>query len=111
MRIKKIRDSKGGATWKKRSRCSGLESGRRDLSRLPRDTLYPHKLALFSPTSGGRLVGIIRSRTKTTEEEKIKKAKEENKWEENKEEENESAKNGRGRRMRRRSRIREEGRR
>jgi hypothetical protein len=26
----------------------------------PRDTLYPQKLALTSPTSGGRLVGIVR---------------------------------------------------
>jgi hypothetical protein len=33
----------------------------------PRDTLYPQKLALTSPTSGGRLVGIVRLRTKTTE--------------------------------------------
>jgi hypothetical protein len=33
----------------------------------PRDTLYPQKLAPTSPTSGGRSVGIIRSRTKTTE--------------------------------------------
>jgi hypothetical protein len=30
-------------------------------------TLYPQKLALTSPTSGGRSVGIIRSRTKATE--------------------------------------------
>jgi hypothetical protein len=29
--------------------------------------LYQQKLALTSPTSGGRLVGIVRSRTKTTE--------------------------------------------
>jgi hypothetical protein len=33
----------------------------------PRNTLYPQKLALTSPTSGGRAVGIIRSRTKVTE--------------------------------------------
>jgi hypothetical protein len=30
-------------------------------------TLYPQKLALTSPTSGGRSVGIVRSRTKATE--------------------------------------------
>jgi hypothetical protein len=30
----------------------------------PRDTLYPQKLALTSPTSGGRSVGIVRLRTK-----------------------------------------------
>jgi hypothetical protein len=33
----------------------------------PRNTLYPQKLALTSPTSGGRSVGIVRSRTKATE--------------------------------------------
>jgi hypothetical protein len=49
---------------------SGLEIqeyGRRDPSRWPRDTLYPQKLTLTSPTSGGRSVGIVRSRTQTTE--------------------------------------------
>jgi hypothetical protein len=30
----------------------------------PRDTLYPQKLALTSPTSGGRSVGIVRLRIK-----------------------------------------------
>ena len=29
--------------------------------------LYPQKLALISPTSGGRSVGIVRSRTKAAE--------------------------------------------
>jgi hypothetical protein len=29
--------------------------------------LYPQKLALTSPTCGGRSVGIVRSRTKATE--------------------------------------------
>jgi hypothetical protein len=29
--------------------------------------LYPQKLALTSPTSGSRSVGIVRSRTKATE--------------------------------------------
>jgi hypothetical protein len=33
----------------------------------PRDTLYPQKLTLTSPTSGGRSVGIILSRTEATE--------------------------------------------
>jgi hypothetical protein len=48
---------------------SGLESrecGRRDPSRWPRGNLYPQKLSLTSPTSGGRSVGIVRSRTKAT---------------------------------------------
>jgi hypothetical protein len=35
--------------------------------RWPRDTLYPLKLALTSPTSGGRSVGIVRLRTKSTD--------------------------------------------
>jgi hypothetical protein len=39
----------------------------RDPSRLPRGTLYPHKLAMTSPTSGGRSVGIVRLRTQTME--------------------------------------------
>jgi hypothetical protein len=29
--------------------------------------IYPQKLALTSPTGGGRSVGIVRSRTKATE--------------------------------------------
>jgi hypothetical protein len=35
--------------------------------RWPRDNLYPLKLALISPTRGGRSVGIVRFQTKTTE--------------------------------------------
>jgi hypothetical protein len=49
---------------------SGLESreyGRRDPSRWPRGILYRQKLALTSPTSGGRSVGIVRLRTQATE--------------------------------------------
>jgi hypothetical protein len=48
----------------------GLETreyGREDPLRWPRDTLYPQKLALASPTDGGRSVGIVRLRTKPTE--------------------------------------------
>jgi hypothetical protein len=48
---------------------SGLKSreyGRRDPSRWPRGTLYPQELALTSPTSGGRSIGIVRSRTQAT---------------------------------------------
>jgi hypothetical protein len=41
--------------------------GRKDPSRWLRGTLYPQKLVLTSPTSGGRSVGIVHSRTKTTE--------------------------------------------
>jgi hypothetical protein len=46
---------------------SGQENrinGRGDPLRWPRGTLYPQKLAVTSPTSGGRSVGIVRLRTK-----------------------------------------------
>jgi hypothetical protein len=48
---------------------SGLENreyGRGDPLRWPRDTLYPQKVGITSPTSGGRSVGIVRLRTKAT---------------------------------------------
>jgi hypothetical protein len=54
----------------RKSRDSGLENreyDHKDPSGLPRGTLYPQKLAITSPTSGGRSVGIIRSRTQATE--------------------------------------------
>jgi hypothetical protein len=57
------------ATWQKSS-GSCLENrdyGRRDQSRWPRGTLYPQKLAITSPTSGGRSVVIVRSRNQTME--------------------------------------------
>jgi hypothetical protein len=38
-------------------------NGRGDSLRSPRDTLYLLMLALTSPTSGGRSVGIVRWRT------------------------------------------------
>jgi hypothetical protein len=50
----------------RKSSGSGLENreySRRYPSRWPRGTLYPQKLAITSPTSGGRSVGIVRSRT------------------------------------------------
>jgi hypothetical protein len=43
------------------------EYGRRDPSRWPRGILYPQKLALSWPTSGGHSDGIVRSRTQATE--------------------------------------------
>jgi hypothetical protein len=49
---------------------SGLENreyGRRDSSRWQRGTLYPQQLTLTSSTSGGRSVGIVRSRTQAME--------------------------------------------
>jgi hypothetical protein len=53
----------------RKSSGSGLENreyGRRDPSHWPRGTLYPQKLALTSPASGGRSVGIVSSRTQAT---------------------------------------------
>jgi hypothetical protein len=63
------REYNWGATWYKRSgSCvENWEYGRRDPSRWPRGTLYPQKLAIISPTSDGRLVSIVRSRTQTME--------------------------------------------
>jgi hypothetical protein len=49
---------------------SGLENreyGHIDPLRWPCDALYSHKLAVISPISGGRAVGIVRLRTKATE--------------------------------------------
>jgi hypothetical protein len=55
----------------RRSSGSGLENrdcGLQGISRAEYATpLYPQKLALTSPTSGGRSVSIVRSRTKATE--------------------------------------------
>jgi hypothetical protein len=49
------------------SRLESREYGRRDPSRWPRGTLYPQKLAITSPTSGGRSVGMVRSPNQATE--------------------------------------------
>jgi hypothetical protein len=43
------------------------EHGRRDPSRRSHGTLYPQRLALTSPTSGGRSVGVVLSRTQAKE--------------------------------------------
>jgi hypothetical protein len=54
----------------RKTSCSGLENrgySRRNPSRRPRDTLRPQTLALTSPISGGRSVGIVHSRTEATE--------------------------------------------
>jgi hypothetical protein len=53
----------------RKSSGSSLESreyGRRDPSRWPCGTHYPQKVALTSPRSGGRSVGIVRSLTQAT---------------------------------------------
>jgi hypothetical protein len=49
------------------SSLENREYGRGDPLCWPRDTHYPQKLTLTSPTSGGHSVGIIRLRTKATE--------------------------------------------
>jgi hypothetical protein len=54
--------------WK--SSGSGQENRinyRGDRLRWPRDTLYPQKFALTSPTSDGPSVGVVRLRTKSTD--------------------------------------------
>jgi hypothetical protein len=54
----------------RKSSGSGLKNrdyGRRHSSRWPHSTLYPQKFTLASPTSGGRSVGIVRSRTQAPE--------------------------------------------
>jgi hypothetical protein len=54
----------------RKSSGSGIENreyGSGDQLSRPRYTLYPQKLALTSPTSGGHSVGIVRSRTQATE--------------------------------------------
>jgi hypothetical protein len=63
------REYNWGATWQKSgdSCLENREYGREDPSRWPRSNLYPHMLAITSPTSGGRSVGIVHSRTQTTE--------------------------------------------
>jgi hypothetical protein len=60
------REYNSGATWKK-TNGSGVEIweyGCKDPLCWPRNTLSPRKLALTSPTSGGRSV-VVRSRTKS----------------------------------------------
>jgi hypothetical protein len=53
----------------RKSSGSGLENGEYasgDPLSWPRDTFHPQRLALTSPTSCGRSIGIVRSRTKAT---------------------------------------------
>jgi hypothetical protein len=62
--------SSSNPTQSEKSSGSSLESreyGCRDPSRWPCGTSYPQKLALTSPTSGGRSVGRVRSRIQGTE--------------------------------------------
>jgi hypothetical protein len=50
-----------------RSSGSGTRSNQPREYTWPRDTLYPQKLPLTSPTSGGHSVGTVRWRTQVTE--------------------------------------------
>ena len=65
------REVNWGATWMKKS--SGSRSRKQWLTAVGTrcadhvTPLYPQKLALTSPTGGGRSVGIVRVRTKATE--------------------------------------------
>jgi hypothetical protein len=59
-----------GATWMKKIAVQIYKTeinGRGNSLRWPRNTLYPHMVALSSSTSGGSSVGIVRLRTKATE--------------------------------------------
>jgi len=61
------REVNWGATWIKKGAAPGLETavGTRCADHVT--PLYPQKLALTTPTGGGRSVGIVRVRTKATE--------------------------------------------
>jgi hypothetical protein len=56
-----------GSTQPREYNLENQEYGRRDSSRWPRDTLYPQKLALTSPTSCSCSVGIVHSWTQAIE--------------------------------------------
>ena len=67
------REVNWGATWIKKSSGSGPEQRLTAVGIRCADhvtPLYPQKLALTSPTGGGRSIGIVRSRTKATERER-----------------------------------------
>jgi hypothetical protein len=61
--------------FERKSSGFGLEYGRGDPLRWPRHMFYPEKLALTSPTSAGRSVSIVRSRTQATEKKDNKSVK------------------------------------
>jgi hypothetical protein len=65
--LRKFRHSVISCVFVSSSSQENREYGRIGPSRWPRDTLYSQKLALIWETSGGRSVGIVRSRTKATE--------------------------------------------
>jgi hypothetical protein len=70
VRLKRDPRSTTEELLERKSSYSSLESpeyDRRDPSRWPRGTLCPQKFELPSPTSGGRSIGIVRSRTQATE--------------------------------------------
>jgi hypothetical protein len=52
---------KSSASGSRKSRLTAVE-----ILRLPRDTVYPQKLALTSPNSGGHTVGIVCLKAKAT---------------------------------------------
>jgi hypothetical protein len=60
-------DSRSSTEQVPRMLCNMAVHSRRDPSRWPRDTLYPQKLELTTSISGGRSVGIVRSRIQATE--------------------------------------------
>jgi hypothetical protein len=61
--IEELREHKSSGSRSRQQRLTAV--GPRGADHVTH--LYPQKLALTSPTGGGRSVGIVRSRTKATE--------------------------------------------
>jgi hypothetical protein len=67
MRSRGIWNGVHSASWEQLGSYKTEIIGRGNWLRWPRNTLYQQRLALTSPTSGGRSVGTVRLRTTATE--------------------------------------------